>query len=137
RPPFERVGRTLVTAVALFGAAMIAFALSPSFWLSAALLAVSGAADNISVVIRASIMQAYTPNAMRGRVSSVNGIFIGSSNEIGAFESGVAAKLLGTVPSVIFGGVMTLVTVGLMIWQFPQLRKLKSVQNLGTAPATP
>jgi len=83
---------------------MIAFALSKNFYLSMALLALSGMVDNVSVIIRASILQAATPNHMRGRVSAVNGIFIGSSNEIGAFESGVAAKLMGTVPSVVFGG---------------------------------
>src|SRR6185503_8802872 len=114
RPPLQRAGRAILMVVALFGLSMIAFALSKSYLLSLAILAVSGAVDNVSVVIRASIMQAFTPDSMRGRVSSVNGIFIGSSNEIGAFESGLAAKLMGTVPSVIFGGCMTLVSVGAM-----------------------
>jgi len=132
RPPFERAGRTLLAAVAFFGACMIVFALSTSFWLSFVLLAASGMADNVSVVIRASIMQAYTPNAMRGRVSSVNGIFIGSSNEIGAFESGLAAQLMGTVPSVIFGGVMTLLTVAVACWKFPALRGLQAVHKPNT-----
>ncbi|HVO33637.1 MAG TPA: MFS transporter [Elusimicrobiota bacterium] len=125
RPPFARVGRTLLAAVGCFGASLIAFALSKSFWLCCTLLALSGMADNISVVVRASIVQAYTPNPLRGRVSSVNGIFIGSSNEIGAFESGLAAKLLGTVPSVIFGGVMTLFTVGIVLWASPALRQMR------------
>jgi MFS family permease len=132
RPPFRHAGRTLFTVVTIFGGCIIAFGLSRNFYLSMALLALAGLVDNISVIIRASIIQAATPNHMRGRVSAVNGIFIGSSNEIGAFESGVAAKLMGTVPSVIFGGVMTLLTVGFMVWCFPTLRKLKSVQNLGS-----
>ncbi len=93
------------------------------------MLGFSGMADNISVVIRASIMQAFTPDSMRGRVSSVNGIFIGSSNEIGAFESGLAAKLMGTVPSVVFGGVMTLLTVGLVAWRCPALWRLETLHK--------
>jgi MFS family permease len=123
-PPIERVGRRLLTAVALFGLAIIAFALSNSFRICMIILAFSGMVDNISVVTRASILQAFTPDSMRGRVSSVNGIFIGSSNEIGAFESGLAAKLMGLTPSIIFGGVMTLVTVALVGWKSPQLRTL-------------
>jgi MFS family permease len=129
RPPLERVGRTLISAVAIFGLAMIGFALSKNFWLSMALLAFSGMVDNISVVVRHSVLQAYTPDPLRGRVSAVNGIFIGSSNEIGAFESGLAAKLLGTVPSVIFGGVMTLVTVAAVAWNNPSLRRLKTLHK--------
>jgi len=131
RPPFWNTGRTLLTAVSLFGICIIAFGLSKNFYLSMILLALGGAADNISVVIRASILQASTPNHMRGRVSAVNGIFIGSSNEIGMFESGVAAKLMGIVPSVVFGGIMTLVTVGVTMWRSPKLRKLKTIASLG------
>ena len=85
----------------------------------------SGAFDSVSVVIRATIIQLMTPDNMKGRVSAVNSIFIGSSNEIGAFESGVAAKLLGTVPSVIFGGVMTILIVTVVTFAFPKLRRLK------------
>ena len=129
RPPFERVGRTLLPAVALFGLAMISFAFSGSFWVAMVILAFSGMVDNISVVTRASIMQAFTPDSMRGRVSSVNGIFIGSSNEIGAFESGLAAKLMGLTPSIIFGGVMTLVTVAMVGWKAPRLRSLQSLHK--------
>jgi MFS family permease len=129
RPPFQRVGRTILMVVALFGLSMIAFALSQSYALSLVILAASGAFDNVSVVIRASIMQAFTPDPMRGRVSSVNGVFIGSSNEIGAFESGLAAKLMGTVPSVIFGGCMTLATVVLVAWKAPLLRSLKTLHK--------
>jgi MFS family permease len=129
RPPLERVGRTMISAVAIFGLAMIGFALSKNFWLSMALLAFSGMVDNISVVVRHSVLQAYTPDHLRGRVSAVNGIFIGSSNEIGAFESGVAAKLMGTVPSVIFGGLMTLVTVAVVAWKNPSLRRLQALHK--------
>lgn len=129
RPPWERVGKTLIICVALFGLSMIGFALSESFWLSLAILAFSGMVDNISVVVRHSILQAYTPDTMRGRVSAVNGLFIGSSNEIGAFESGTAAKLMGTVPSVIFGGLMTLLTVAVVAWRAPALRELKTLHK--------
>ena len=132
QPPFERVGRTLLKVVTVFGVSILAFALSRNFWLSMALLMMSGMADNISVIIRHSIIQAYTPDEMRGRVSAVNGIFIGSSNELGAFESGFAAKLMGTVPSVIFGGTMTLVAVALIAWKAPELRRLGAIHRPGT-----
>ncbi len=132
RPPFKNAGQTLLVVVSMFGLCIIAFGLSTNFYLSMAILAVAGAVDNISVVIRSSILQAATPNHMRGRVSAVNGIFIGSSNEIGAFESGLAAKLMGTVPSVVFGGVMTLLTVAISMAVFPKLRKLKTIANIGT-----
>jgi MFS family permease len=111
RPPVKETGRWLFTAVTGFGLCMIAFALSRNFLLSAFILILSGAFDNISVVIRGTILQLFTPDHMRGRVASVNSIFIGSSNELGAFESGVTARLMGLVPSVIFGGCMTLVVV--------------------------
>lgn len=127
RPPFERGGRTLLVSVALFGVCMIAFALSRSFLLSLLLLAISGMADSVSVVIRSTLLQVSTPRHMLGRVSAVNQIFIGSSNEIGAFESGVAARLLGTVPSVVFGGAMTLAVVVLTAIRVPELRKLERI----------
>jgi MFS family permease len=110
-PPVKDTGRILFLAVTGFGLCMIGFALSKSIILSAAILILSGAFDNISVVIRGTILQLFTPDQMRGRVASVNSIFIGSSNELGAFESGVTAKLMGLVPSVIFGGCMTLAVV--------------------------
>src|SRR5262249_3712098 len=122
-------GRTLLAAVVCFGGCMIAFALSTNYRLCLLILALSGMADNVSVVIRASIVQAFTPDDMRGRVASVNGIFIGSSNEIGSFESGLAAKVMGTVPSVLFGGAMTLVTVGLVAALAPQLRRLGRIHG--------
>jgi MFS family permease len=111
RPPVMKTGRILFGAVTGFGLCMIAFALSENFILSVVILIMSGAFDNISVVIRGTILQLYTPDNMRGRVASVNSIFIGSSHELGGFESGVAAKLMGLVPSVIFGGCMTLAVV--------------------------
>jgi sugar phosphate permease len=111
RPPMTGSGRLLFAAVTGFGLCMIGFALSKNFYLSAALLLLSGAFDSVSVVIRGTILQLFTPDHMRGRVASVNSIFIGSSNELGAFESGVAAKVMGLVPSVIFGGFMTLAVV--------------------------
>jgi MFS family permease len=111
RPPVKETGRILFASVTGFGLCMIGFALSKSFLLSAVILILSGAFDNISVVIRGTILQLFTPDHMRGRVASVNSIFIGSSNELGAFESGVAARLMGLVPSVIFGGCMTLAVV--------------------------
>lgn len=124
RPPFTRTGRALFLGVSIFGLCIIAFALAPWFWLAALCLAAAGAADNVSVVIRASILQAMTPNHLRGRVSSVNGFFISSSNEIGAFESGVTARLMGVVPSVVFGGCLTLVCVAVTAWRAPELRRL-------------
>jgi MFS family permease len=121
-------GRWLLGAVAGFGACMIGFALSPYFWLAVAILMLSGVLDGISVVMRQTILQLATPDGMRGRVSAINGIFIGSSNELGAFESGVAAKLLGLVPSVIFGGMMTIGIVGLTAKFAPKLRDLELKQ---------
>ena len=124
RPPEHNAGRLLLAAVAGFGLCIIGFALSRDLWLSAALLLASGLCDGVSVVIRSTILQLATPDEMRGRVSAINGIFIGSSNELGAFESGVAAKLLGLVPSVIFGGCMTLGVVAATAKLAPKLRGL-------------
>ena len=123
-PPVSNSGRTLLWCVAAFGLCMIGFAFSRVFWLSGLLLLLSGLFDNVSVVIRGTILQLYTPEHMRGRVASVNSIFIGSSNELGAFESGVAAKFMGLVPSVAFGGVMTLIVVAATARINPVLRKL-------------
>lgn len=123
-PPMRRAGRTLLWFVAAFGACWIAFALSRSFALSLAILALSGAFDNVSVVLRATLVQSFTPQGMMGRVSAVNSFFIGSSNELGAFESGLVAKLMGLVPSVIFGGFMTLGVVAATAKLVPELRKL-------------
>jgi MFS family permease len=124
---FRRAGRALLWAVALFGLTWIAFALSRSYALSLALLALGGALDNVSVVLRSTLLQVLTPQDKMGRVAAVNSFFIGSSNELGAFESGLAAKLLGTVPSVLFGGAMTLVTVAVVTWRAPALRRLERI----------
>jgi MFS family permease len=118
-------GRWLLLVVAGFGLCMIGFALTTYFWVAAAILLLSGVFDGISVVLRQTILQLATPDAMRGRVTSISGVFIGSSNEIGAFESGVAARLMGLVPSVIFGGLMTLGVVAATAKLAPKLRDLE------------
>ena len=127
RPPMRRAGSALFVSVGAFGVCIIAFALSREFWLSFVLLLASGVFDNVSVVIRSTLLQTRTPEHLLGRVSAVNQIFIGSSNEIGAFESGVAARLLGVVPAVLFGGCMTLLVVAVTAWRAPQLRKLREI----------
>ena len=124
---FAKAGRTLLWSVAVFGVTWIAFALSRSYLLSIALLALGGALDNVSVVLRSVLVQTFTPREKMGCVSAVNGFFIGSSNDLGAFESGVAARLLGVVPSVLFGGAMTLLTVGTVAWRAPALRRLERI----------
>ncbi|NVO02283.1 MAG: MFS transporter [Bacteroidetes bacterium] len=131
QPPFKNAGRNLLLSVAGFGLCIILFALSKNFYLSFLLLALSGMFDNVSVIIRSTIMQLLTPDNMRGRVAAVNSIFIGSSNEIGSFESGVAARLLGLIPSVIFGGSMTLLISGIAGKWAPKLRSLnlKKIQE--------
>lgn len=123
--PFKLIrATTLLWMVTGFGLAIIGFGLSTSFWLSMGFLAVSGAFDSVSMIIRGTLMQLLTPDAMRGRVSAVNSMFIISSNEIGSFESGLAARLLGLVPSVIFGGVCTLLVVCSVAMFSPKLRRL-------------
>jgi MFS family permease len=125
--PLRRAGRALLWSVALFGLTWIAFALSRSYALSLALLAVGGALDGVSVILRSTLVQLETPQEKMGRVAAVNSFFIGSSNELGAFESGVAARLLGTVASVVVGGSMTLLTVGVVAWRAPALRRLRTL----------
>ena len=124
----RRAGAVLLWAVALFGMTWMVFAVSHSYPLSIALLAIGGALDNISVVLRGTLVQVWTPQEKMGRVAAVNGFFIGSSNELGAFESGLTARLLGLIPSVLLGGAMTLATVGLVAWRVPVLRKLDRVR---------
>lgn len=124
RPPIRRAGWNLILAVAGFGLSMIVFALSTNFWISLLALAFSGAFDGVSVVIRRSILRILSPDHMRGRISAVGAIFISSSNELGAFESGVTAKLLGTVRSVWMGGLLTLAVVALAAASAPKLRQL-------------
>ena len=124
-PMQQQQGKKLLFAVAGFGICIITFALSKVFWLSFAALLLGGMLDGVSVVVRGTIMQLKTPDHMRGRVMSVNSMFINSSNELGQFESGVAARLLGVVPSVIFGGCMTLLVVMVTAIKAPSLRKLE------------
>jgi MFS family permease len=124
RPPLRRPGRALLAAVAGFGLAIIGFGLSHNVVLSFALLALTGAFDNVSVVIRGTLMQTLTPDEMRGRVAAVNTVFISSSNELGAFESGMTADWFGAEASVIGGGVGTLVVVVLVMLRWPQLARL-------------
>ena len=124
RGPIERAGRSMLIAVATFAVAIIGFGLSRSFVLSALLLTISGMADNVSVVIRSTLVQLLTPPEMLGRVSAVNSVFVGSSNELGAFESGVAARLLGTVPAVVLGGTASLLVVLVTARLVPRLRQL-------------
>jgi MFS family permease len=123
-PLNKHAGRWFLAAVAGFGLCIISFAVTASFWIAAFFLMLSGICDGVSVVMRTTIMQLATPDEMRGRVASINGIFIGSSNELGAFESGLAARLMGLIPSVIFGGTMTLVVVSTTAYLAPKLRKL-------------
>lgn len=125
RHPLHRnAGRTLLLAVAGFGLCVIGFGLSRHFWLSALILLFYGACDGVSVVVRSTILQLATPDEMRGRVSSINGIFISSSNELGAFYGGSMARLLGLVPAVVIGGFAVLGVAGITAWKAPLLRRL-------------
>lgn len=124
RPLLTDSGRHLFLSVAGFGVAIIAFGLSTNMWVCALFLFISGCFDSISVVIRSSIMQLTTPDHMRGRISAINGIFIGSSNELGALESGIAASMLGLVPSIVFGGAATIAIVLITYKLAPHLSKL-------------
>jgi hypothetical protein len=124
RPIAQDAGKKLIYSVAAFGVCMILFGLSRNFWFSVFVLFLSGAFDYVSVIIRSILLQVYAPDNMKGRVSAVNNIFVGSSNEIGAFESGVAARLLGTATSVVVGGCMTLGVVVVTAFKSKSLRKL-------------
>jgi MFS family permease len=128
RPPFRNAGPTLLVAVSIFGMAMIGFGLSTSVWLSFFMLALAGAVDNISIVVRSTLVQIITPDTMRGRVAAVNGLFIGTSNELGGFESGMTAALFGPVASVVGGGIGTLVVVAATMVIWPSLRKLGAIR---------
>lgn len=123
-PLHGRAGVKMFAAVAVFGVATIVFGLSTDFWLSLAALVVLGASDMISVVVRQTLVQIETPDAMRGRVSAVNSVFIGASNELGDFESGVTAAWWGVVPAVVVGGLGTLAVVAIWSWRFPELRRV-------------
>ena len=135
RPLTRKIGLWMLGAIAVYGVAMIGFALSTLLWLSLATLAVTGAADMISVYIRQSIIQLATPMDMRGRVSAVEFIFISASNELGEFESGVAARFLGPVGAVLLGGVMALVTAAAWFRLFPQLARTDALDTIEEEPA--
>lgn len=122
RPPIQKAGRTLLFGVIGFGLATIVFGLSRNFWLSMLMLMLLGAFDSISVIIRHTLVQLSTPDEMRGRVSAVNSLFIGTSNELGGYESGLVAEYFGTTFSVVSGGVGTLFVVLIVAWLWPQLR---------------
>ena len=124
KQPGVNAGKELLWTVAAFGVSTILFALCTNYWLAFVMLLLTGVFDNVSVVIRHTILQLMTPDNMRGRVSAVNSIFVGSSNELGAFESGLAARLVGLVPSIIFGGAMTIITVIGVHKLNPELSKL-------------
>src|SRR5690606_14027593 len=122
--PDGNAGRWLLLAVVGLGLCMIGFGLSTAFWLSAAFLLLSGVCDGVSMVARSTIMQLATPDHMRGRVSSINGLFVGSSNGIGAFYAGSMARLLGLVPAVVLGGCVTMGVAAVTAWRAPKLRRL-------------
>ncbi len=129
RPAFKRAGLVLLLAVSSFGVGTILFGLSQLFWFSFLMLLLLGAADNISVVIRSTLLLVRTPDEMRGRVSAVNSLFIGTSNQLGGFESGLAAQLLGPVAAVVVGGAGTILVVLLVAWYWPQMRNLKTLSE--------
>jgi hypothetical protein len=128
RPLRSHAGAWMFGGVTVFGLSIIVFGLSTSFLLSLLALLVAGAGDMLSVFVRVTLVQISTPEQIRGRVSAVSSMFIGASNELGAFESGVMARLFGTVPSVVLGGCATLLVVGAWSWLFPQLRKVQALR---------
>jgi MFS family permease len=128
-PIEKRVGAKMLACVALFGVATVVFGVSRNFAMSVVALVVAGAADMVSVVVRSALVQLATPDSMRGRVSAVNMVFIGASNELGEFESGVTAQWLGVVPSVVLGGVGTVVVVAIWAWRFPALGRVDKLDD--------
>jgi MFS family permease len=131
RPLRKKAGIVMFACVTMFGVTTIVFGLSRSFWLSLVMLFTLGAVDMVSVIIRGTLVQLNTPPEMRGRVSAVNMLFIGASNEFGQFESGGAAQWLGAVRAVVFGGIGTLMVVGVWMWKFPELRKVEELKGSG------
>jgi MFS family permease len=136
-PIRKRAGHRMFAAVMIFGVATVAFALSRNVFVSMAILCIMGAADVTSVVVRSSLVQLETPDAMRGRVSAVNSLFIGTSNQLGEFESGVTASWFGIVPATIFGGLGSILIAVIWMFLFPDLRKLKSVAGVAGGEKTP
>ena len=129
-PPWHKAGRVILLAVVGFGVATIIFGLSKIFWLSLVALALTGMCDNVSVVVRQTVMQMITPDAMRGRVSSVTFLFISCSNELGELESGVTARWFGAVQSVVLGGVGTILVVLGAKFIFPEISRLRRLHEL-------
>ena len=129
-PITKNAGKKLLFAIFGFGLCIIFFGISTTFWISIVALFFSGVTDGVSMVIRQTILQLKTPDHMRGRVASVNSMFVGSSNELGAFESGLTAKLMGTVTAVVFGGTMTLITVLTTAVALPSFRKLDLTEDM-------
>jgi MFS family permease len=129
-PPMKNAGKAMLLAVAGFGIATVVFGLSKSFWLSMFALFVTGAVDNISVIVRHTLVQLLTPDNMRGRVAAVNNVFIGSSNELGAFESGITARWFGPVISVVGGGVITVLVVLGVMRAWPEVLKLGTFASM-------
>jgi MFS family permease len=143
RPPMQHAGRSLIIAVIVFGLATIGFGYSTSFWLSMLMLFICGFADNISVIVRHTLVQLLTPDSMRGRVSSVNNLFIGTSNELGGFESGLVSQYLGPLVSVVSGGIATIIVVAAVAWKWPEIPRfgclvqpepIKPVPDAATVP---
>jgi MFS family permease len=137
RPPLRRTGAALLWSVAGFGAATIVFGLSRNFALSFVMLLLTGAFDNVSVVVRGTLVQTLTPDAMRGRVSAVNSLFIGTSNELGGFESGATAQLFGPVVSVVAGGIGTILVVLAVAWRWPGMRSLGPLSEAANVAREP
>ena len=136
RPPMQKAGRSLIVAVVVFGLATIGFGWSKWFWLSLLMLFLCGFADNVSVIVRHTLVQLLTPDLMRGRVSAVNNLFIGTSNELGGFESGLVSQFSSPVISVVSGGVATILVVMAVAWYWPEIPRFgQLVQPEGETPA--
>ena len=131
RPVRDHAGAIMFVTVGLFGAFTLVFGVSTAVWLSVAALALAGAADMISVYIRETLIQLWTPDAVRGRVSAVNAVFVGASNELGEFRAGTVAALIGVVPAVVVGGIGTMAVAGIWAWAFPMLRQARRLDRRG------
>jgi MFS family permease len=129
RPPLRRAGKAMLFAVGGFGIATIVFGLSRNYWLSLVALCATGACDAISVVVRHTLVQVLTPDHLRGRVSAVNSVFIGISNELGSFESGALARFIGPIAAVVIGGIGTIVVTAAVAWKWPVVRRVGTLQE--------